>query len=258
MSPTATTAVTAPAPPATGTDISLNAGERGILLGATGTGKSTLELDLIKRFLAKYPTGHVLICDSKPRFRATFHPSGLRVKYKGWVDGDEIEGSVAVADETIPLKVAFLHSRVVIFQSRTAKKQRVPGYAWRCAEYAEQLFQFARKDRPCLLVVDEFYDILGPTGHADPRILSAIREGREFNLAVLAGAQRPRAIPVPILSEAANYYIFYLKYKDDLKRMAEFGPPIHLQPIDHQFLFYRNLRGGRAVEFLAELKVASK
>src|SRR5262249_20256033 len=99
--------------------------ERGISVGMTGTGKSTLNTDMILRFRLDYPNSCILIIDSKPRYRASHFINGTEVTYKDWVRGDWIPDSV-VAYGGDSLKNLFAMSNVVILQSLFYNKENNP------------------------------------------------------------------------------------------------------------------------------------
>lgn len=238
------------------TDISLLKAERGILIGSTGTGKSTLATELLYRFLTMYPTARLLILDSKPRYRATWSPSGIAMRYKGWDKGDTLPGSIGFSTERVKLPELFLRSRVAIFQSMTERSQPTPHYAERAASLCQELFRYSNQKRPTLLYADELYDEMkGASTWTDERILRAFRAGRERNMAVLVGAQRPSFIPIPALSEATNYYAFWLKKPEDWKKMVEYSGSSRPMPGEFEFVFTRWKGAKRAVDTVARLQV---
>src|SRR5215467_10056494 len=79
-----------------GMGFQLEPGQRGVCIGQTGCGKSTLSTELVRRFLRDYPKSRVLIIDSKPRYRATHRVNGWSLHYPKWAKGDTIQGSIAV------------------------------------------------------------------------------------------------------------------------------------------------------------------
>lgn len=221
-------------------DIALLKSERGLLVGMTGTGKSTLGTDLIWRFRRLYPGSLVLIIDSKPRFRAQYRQDGMEVRYKNWVEGDYFPGSVALT-RPVPLKEARKFGSIFIYQSTDEKGNIIIGYEDGVDILAQDLFRLSNpKNAPTLIFFDEFYDVLngGLAAIASKPVLKTIRAGREKGMAVLMGAQRPRSIPVPALSEVTKFYVFRLEFVEDLKYMTKHGIPAIGQPHDeHGFIF---------------------
>src|SRR6478752_7358197 len=87
--------------PQTLAQITLRRGERGIALGTTGSGKSTLIDTLRRQWLAEHGArARVLIVDSKPRYRAQWELTGVSTRfsrrYKGWAHGEFVMGSVVL------------------------------------------------------------------------------------------------------------------------------------------------------------------
>ena len=159
----------------------LEPGQRGVCIGQTGCGKSTLSTELVRRFLRNYPNSRVLIVDSKPRYRATHKRNGLYLFYPKWAKGDTINGSVAVhnADGVMP---AFRFTRCVILQSLHPNAREVESFEEEAFEATRKLFRSSHETSPTLLYVDEYYDLItggGLSGHTDRRVLQVIRAGRE-------------------------------------------------------------------------------
>lgn len=228
----------------------LQPGERGVCIGQTGCGKSTLSTELVKRYLIDYPRSRVLIVDSKPRYRATHKRNGWNLYYPKWARGDTIQGSIAVhhASEVMG---AFRFTRAVILQSLHPNAHEVEDFEEEAFESARKLFRSSYEESPTLIYVDEYYDLItggGLSGHTDRRVLQVIRAGRERFMSALISTQRPRSIPLPTLTEATKFYIFELDYEDDVMYMQKHGP--HLTHIPHgfTFVFHERLRGGERIE----------
>jgi len=234
---------------------SLQPGERGVCIGQTGCGKSTLSTELIKRYLIEFPQSRVLIVDSKPRYRATHRQNGWSLHYPKWARGDTIRGSIAVhyADEVMG---AFSFTRCVILQSLYPNAREVDEFEEEAFESARKLFRSSYEESPTLLYVDEYYDLItggGLSGHTDRRVLQVIRAGRERFMSALISTQRPRSIPLPTLTEATKYYIFNLEYLEDVEYMQKHGPQLVHAPIGYNFVFFERKRGGERIEKLMRL-----
>lgn len=239
-------------------DIALRDGERGALIGMTGTGKSTLATDLIWRWRRRNPQGIALLIDSKPRFRASHGANGLPISYANWATGDTFPDSVAVHDPR-EAKEAVKLARTLIYQQVTPSGHLVANFERGVAELAEWLFRKSGRRTHSLFYVDEYYDILrGAAGIADMRVLRTIRAGRERYMTVLTGSQRPRSIPLSTLTEATNVYCFQLEFTEDIRYLQKHGVPIASVPTGYDFLFYRRERGGKRVQELCRLNVETK
>jgi hypothetical protein len=238
--------------------IDLHSGQRGCLIGGAGTGKSTLGTELCRRFLAQYPKGLVVIIDTKPRYRATWLLNGLRASYKRWVKGDTLAGSVAIHSARELGDRQLVHSRCVIFQSMHPNGEPVTDYEDQAADLAERVFRISHPGQPTLLYVDETYDLAhGAGGIVDRRLLRTVRAGRERNMSVLMGAQRPRSIPLPILTESNRLYVFELEFEDDRKYLQRHGAELRTIPTGHAFVMAERGRGGKR-EGLFELALNGK
>lgn len=226
--------------------IDLHSGQRGVLIGAAGTGKSTLGTELCRRFLKRYPRGLVVVIDTKPRYRADWLPNGLKARYHHWVKGDTIAGSVAIHSAKELNDRRLVKSRCVIFQSMRPNGEPVENYEDQAAALAESVFRQSHPGQPTLLYVDETYDLAhGSSGIVDRRILRTVRAGRERNMGVLMGAQRPRSIPLPILTEANRVYVFELEFEDDQKYLRKHGAELRTVPNGHAFVMAERGRSGR-------------
>lgn len=238
-----------------GVSFALEPGQRGVCIGQTGCGKSTLSTELVRRFLKDYPKSRVLIVDSKPRYRATHKQNGLELDYPKWAKGDTIAGSIAVhhASAVMP---AFRFTRCVILQSLHPNAREVEDFEEEAFEAARKLFRSSHETSPTLLYVDEYYDLItggGLSGHTDRRVLQVIRAGRERYMSALISTQRPRSIPLPTLTEATKYYIFTLEYIDDIDYMRKHGPKMMHTPSGYNFVFYERLNGGERIEKVMRL-----
>lgn len=235
----------------------LQPGERGVCIGQTGCGKSTLSTELIRRFLKDFPKARVLIVDSKPRYRATHRQNGWSQTYKKWAKGDTINGSIGIyhANDVMP---AFKFTRCVILQSLHTSGREVDKFEEQAFESARKLFRSSHETSPTLLYVDEYYDLItggGLSGHTDRRVLQTIRAGRERYMSALISTQRPRSIPLPTLTEATKYYLFNLEYEEDLEYMQKHGPRLQNVATGYNFVFYERLRGGERIEKLMRLNL---
>lgn len=230
-------------------------GQRGVCIGQTGCGKSTLSTELVRRFLKDYPNSRVLIVDSKPRYRATHRRNGWALYYPKWAKGDTINGSIAVhnADAVMP---AFRFTRCVVLQSLHPNAHEVDEFEEEAFSATRKLFRSSHETSPTLLYVDEYYDLItggGLSGHTDRRVLQVIRAGRERYMSALISTQRPRSIPLPTLTEATKYYIFTLEYEEDIEYMRKHGPKLSQSPHGYDFVFYERKNGGERIEKLMRL-----
>jgi hypothetical protein len=76
---------------------------------------------------------------------------------------------------------------------------------------------------PCIIVVEEAQNVLSDeqvrTG-ANPFVRVA-KEGRKFNIGLVAITQRPSAVSEEIRSQAENFFAFYMGNSDDIKALTK-------------------------------------
>lgn len=88
--------------------------------------------------------------------------------------------------------------------------------------------------------LDEVYGV-APSGRPDDWLTALYTRGAELGIGVWAATQRPRRIPLIVLSEAAWTRLFRLKLQSDREYMAEQIGPVALEKLtDHQFWLYRD------------------
>jgi energy-coupling factor transporter ATP-binding protein EcfA2 len=237
--------------------LSLRVGEmgadRGVIIGRAGSGKSTLAASLIEQFHHDYSLGardrehmgRVLVIDTKPRWRGEKFATGASTRklYKGFVKGDKLRNSVVMTHED-QWGMAFdpsINDRLVIAQRMDLSEAQT--VMWHVG-LIERFFATQDSRFPSLLYIDEGLDFFSSTGTG--RYSSAVqrcfRAGREKGLASLIGVQRPKTIPIQILTESNTAYLFALNYTEDVNRLREMGwPKGVLPPLEnHKFLFYRD------------------
>lgn len=220
-------------------DIGLNVGERGILLGQTRVGKSTLAEQLIERWRVKYDRSRTLILDSKPRFRAEFELDGRTTKmsrrYAKWDWGEVIPGSVVLPlkNPRSELKLAWgLRFNCVIAQIERRSQIVLLDYTLQAA------YEDRGRGRPLFAYADELNNFFRSGGHATQGITMVITSGGERSVAFLGAAQRPRWIGVEVMESLTKLYWFYTPYRDDKKHLMAMGLPPSAQPPTRYYQFY--------------------
>lgn len=160
--------------------------QRCCFVGKTGSGKTQLAKRLCLEF------NSVLILDFKHTIR---------------IPGIEITSDPARLKN---LGVEFPH---IIF--------RIP-YEWE-AEQLDALFKWAFTRENTLVYIDEGYSV--GTASSFPKWLKIIAvQGREKHVALWTLFQRPRGVPVFLVSEAEHLFVFYLNRPEDrqyIEEMAE-------------------------------------
>lgn len=241
-------------------EIAIHRSERGLILGGTGTGKSTLVEFLIQNFVAEYKSARVLVLDSKPRFRAQWLPDGTSAarRYKRWDHGVVTAGSMAVdllGNPKDALATSWMMGcRIAIAQSDSA------AYRPHMLRLLATFFKQARASRPGLVIVDETLDYFhgngSPIGGNDS-ILRVARAGRELGLSLGAGSQRGLGIPIQLRSELSQAYIFKLDHAKDIRECYDFGFPRETAPPAEDFQFQYWHKKTQRQPLLCQLNLAA-
>lgn len=221
--------------------------ERWLLVGATGTGKSTAAGVLINKFSHQYvepqkknqrPRGRILVVDTKPRWRPQMLADGTKAtrKYKDFLSGPEIPNSRLVSHERDWDLAWQTGDGIVIIQNHELTQHDL--IMW-CVKMMERFFKSQKIKQPSLLVIDEGMDFFGATGNAKygDIIQRSVRAGREKGLASLICVQRPKTINMQIITEASALMLFHIKFLADMKRLQEMGIPPDFRPPYRKYHF---------------------
>lgn len=222
---------------------------RAYLVGATDVGKSTLTEVLTAEYQAAYSEPklpvRVLICDTKPRFRAEKELWGVSTitsgRYDKWYYGSlPIPGSYAVnigANAKSQLDQVWSFGGTVAIISAEGEEE------WpSVTDYARAFFEGYGAKHPRLLVVDELADFFQfrKLGDIFQRIA---RNGRERDCGFIAGSQRPRKVPLEVMTEMTRLYMFELQFDEDFEHVMQFGIPREIRkglrkPSGYEFYLY--------------------
>lgn len=206
--------------------------ERGLMVGKTRSGKSTLALQSLNELLTLYPTMEALIVDTKPHFKASHLLSGLKADYlyRNWQGGDYFPFSVYLnaADKNVHLDYAFDIAHTISGRKRgaavilqTDDKSTYPIIANRLREQ----YRRSNKKRNVFIYIDEAYSLLKYSRYVAEQVTLCVTAGGERGVGVLAATQRPRWIPVEMLSEITRYYVFRLDNGKDKINLRDNGLP---------------------------------
>lgn len=191
-----------------------------------------------------------LICDTKPRFRAQKELDGRSTeasgRYSKWFYGSEPVPDSYVCNiggnPKSELDTVWAYGgRVAIISAESEDE-------WdSVSAYARSFFEDYGARYPRLLVVDELADFFKyrRLGEIFQRVA---RNGRERDCGLIAGSQRPRKIPVEVMTEMSRLYMFELQFDEDLDHVLQFGIPRSIRktlrvPTGHEFyMFDRHLK----------------
>lgn len=214
--------------------------ERELLAGGTRSGKSTLgEVQLLK-FLRDYISARTLIIDSKPRFRAEWELNGVRAdwRYRKWRHGSFIPGSVRLDIFATDFGLANawkLGHRVAIAQTEKRAERPLLLLA------IEKFFDQAKWGKWQMLFVDELADFFNKSGFPLAGLDSierSVRAGGERGQGGIFGTQRPRGIPIPLMSEMNKLGLFRLDFAPDVAHLHNGGLPDDIEPPIENRIFY--------------------
>lgn len=225
--------------------------DRGILIGANGTGKSTLANAVLTDFREQYPDARIAICDTKPRWRGEVMADGTPTRrlYKRMAKGDTIPGAMVMSrasDWPLVWSKDTNPSQTVIVQRLNDSHASNVRFQ---VGFAERFFATQDAHRPSLLYLDEGMDFF--TSSASARggsdiVQRCFRAGRERGLATLIGVQRPVSINLQCLTETSWCALFRINYANDVKRLYDMGWPRDTGPPtyrdEHCFRLWREGR----------------
>lgn len=193
--------------------IKLGRNERGVLIGKTNCGKTTL---------AKF-----LIEDNNKPYSVTWNPKGSEAVYK-W-NQKHVTSLTELFDAE--------ENRLIYTPHPTLAEDENDQY---------QLFYWIYERKYTRIYIDEATSIAYSVGKI-PRFLNAIiNRGRERGISTLTATQRPSAVPMNILSESEHWYVFRTLLPQDQQRIeAITGISIEeqLDLQDHEFFHFNVSRG---------------
>lgn len=167
--------------------IVLARGDRAGVFGQTGSGKTTLARALLQH------RDYVVVCDPK-----------WRISWPGYVQ----------VDFRTLLKIDPLKFPKVIYRPTFEEIQENKG------AIINAFFRWVFERGNCTLYVDELSLI--SRGDDYPSYYGVcLQQGRESEVEVISGSQRPTWIPQIAMSEAEHLYCFYLKLLQDQKKIEQ-------------------------------------
>lgn len=183
-------------------NISLQTNERIIIVGKTGTGKTTLA-----RYITT-ATRRLMVIDSK----------GSLGKWDLEPFDDESLERLRSGKEPV--------------RARVLK----PPESGR--EFYAEVFKEIYDAGNVVVYIDELFAVVPPGSRAPEYMTACYTRGREFGVGVWASTQRPSSIPLIAISEAEHFFMFRLTLAEDRKRMSEFMGEAVLRPIRDRHGFY--------------------
>jgi energy-coupling factor transporter ATP-binding protein EcfA2 len=195
--------------------IKLGRNDRGVMIGKTGCGKTTLAKFLIEDY-------------TKP-YSVTWNPKGSENVYE-W-NQKHVTTLPQLYDESEE------HNRLVYTPHPTVAEE---------FDNQNDFFYWIYDRKKTRLYIDEATAIVY-SGSKIPRFLLAIlNRGRERKISTLTATQRPSGVPMNILSESEHYYVFKTLLSQDKIRVEQItGISVEQQDDlnDYEFYYFNVSRG---------------
>lgn len=115
-------------------------------------------------------------------------------------------------------------------------------------EQAEEFFKWVYKRRNCTLYVDEVMSACY-RGYITYWLQVIMTRGRELNISFIGSTQRPKSIPMSMLSESQHWAIFHLSMKEDADRVEKtFGIETEkIQALPDYHFYYGSVRKRKTI-----------
>lgn len=185
--------------------------DRALFMGSTGSGKTHAMIELMERY---YGVKQIQLLDTKA-------DTGIAE-----LDAPVVEHIDELVDYPFP------DFPLVIY--------RPCGEELADPEILDLWCQWIYMRKNTHAVIDELTQ-LGNSTHPKMGFLNMVTRGRDKNVSVFYGTQRPVGIPSIAYTESQYFYKFYLADIKDRKRVADYTHPamIHQVPTKHGFHFYK-------------------
>ena len=191
--------------------------DRATLIGATGTGKTTLARFLVED---KYKRNSV-VYDNKPSDAIA-----------RWKDTQNIYYSFDMVQEAEEERLIYTPP---LAETLDAQKQ-------------DNFFAWIYERRYTRLYLDEANALRGGT-NPSYHLQACLCRGRERGISVITGTQRPARVPLILMSEAEHFYIFRLNLLVDRQRVFEMtgiGVDEQTDLAQFEFYYYNAILGARS------------
>ena len=146
----------------------------------------------------------------------------------------------ALANEISDMASVFVHDTkgtdvfndYTVFESlsdlKKARETREPGiivYRPRFEElelvYYDEFYKWIYNRKDCVVIIDEAMQVCESPKRYPQYLKGILTRGREYNIAAWVCTQRPKTLPLFLLSEASKFFVFELNLKEDRQRLVE-------------------------------------
>lgn len=190
--------------------IKLGRNDRGVVIGKTGCGKTTLAKFLIEDY-------------TKP-YSVTWNPKGSDNVYE-WKQR-HVDTLSSLYDDSEDKR----YRRLVYTPHPTVAEE---------FNNQNEFFYWIYERKNTRLYIDEATAIVYSANKVPRFLLAVLNRGRERGISTLTATQRPSGVPMNILSESEHYYVFKTNLPQDKKRIEEItGISVEDQEDLNDFEFY--------------------
>ena len=174
--------------------LKIERGERAIVIGATGSGKSTLCQELVR------PLPFCIAIDPKGEFDIPGKECIILEKFQ-----DVVEKSNYLVKHNLP-------DPLIIYRP-IPTEAKPEGY--------DKIYSFVYQRGNCSVYTDELSAVVDTNGTPTEYLNHIQMRGRSKGITAVHAVQRPTRIPLVTLSEAQRYYCFELTLKADKTRICD-------------------------------------
>lgn len=197
--------------------IKLGRNDRGVLIGKTGCGKTTLAKYLVEDYLKPYSV--------------TWNPKGSDNVFK-WN-----QKHVSTLSELYDAGENEKYPRIVYTPHPLLAEDE---------KNQEELFYWIYDRKYTRIYIDEATAVSYSANKVPRFLLAILNRGRERGISSLTATQRPSGVPMNILSESENYYVFKTLLPQD-KQRVELITGISVEDQndlnDYEFYYFNVSRG---------------
>ena len=205
--------------------LALRSGERGILIGQTGSGKSWFARAMMGAYVGRR---QVIVVDTK------HDPCWSRIK-----------GARYVATLAGVKHAKFPRCPIIVWRPQGAEASNYDVF--------DDLYTWVYERGNTVVFVDEVTQTVQSPTSFGTGFNDVVCRGRVRGLIVLYGTQRPVLLPRIIFSESTRFYVFYITDRRDRQTVAGFtNPQLEREIPDRHGFYYFNVKT-REVAYYAGL-----
>ena len=200
--------------------IFIKPGQRALVLGATGSGKSVMMQEMARQAL----NAPVFVMDTK---------------------GDDGFLTLKQHDET---DIVIESYKEFLKLMKTTKRSKLPEYIiirpnaveMTEPEILDSYLQYIYDNvANCYIVVDEAGQIHSSGGRALPGLINLLTRGRSRNITTIIGSQRPAFLSYFCYSEVTKIIVYRINNRKDRSKIADFSTyPIDSIPLPYHFYYF--------------------